>query len=99
MLCKTAGFSLRAVDLADDLPGILGPGEGPRVVVPVVGERPDGGHELLDGGEGAPPDGLAGDDREEAFHEVEPRAAGGREVQGDPGVLHQPGVDLGMLVG
>jgi hypothetical protein len=42
-----------------------------------------------------------GDDGEEAFHEVQPRAAGGQEVQSDPLVLRsgQPVADLGVLVG
>jgi hypothetical protein len=47
---------------------------------------------------GAAADGLAGDDREEAF-QVEPGAADRGEVQGDPRVLRQPRGDLGVLVG
>src|SRR3954468_11319863 len=44
-------------------------------------------------------DGLPGDDREEAFDEVEPAAAGWGEVDVDAGVLGQPRLDRGMLVG
>src|SRR5208283_4724941 len=68
VVCKGVRFSLRAFDAGEDLVSVFGPGEGPGMVVPVVDERADGGGQLLDGGEGAAADGLAGDDREEAFH-------------------------------
>jgi len=45
--------------------------------------------------EGAPADGLAGDDAEEDLHQVEPLPRGGREVQGDARMLLEPGLDLG----
>jgi hypothetical protein len=48
VVCKSVGLSLRAVDLAEDLLGVLGPGEGPGVVVPVVDERADGCCQLAD---------------------------------------------------
>jgi HEAT repeat protein len=101
VVCKNVCFSLGAVDAGEDLVGVLGPGEGLGVVVPVVYEGADGGGEFLDGGEGAAADGLAGDDREEAFHEVDPRASGRREVQGDPLVLRpgEPCADLSVLMG
>src|SRR6266550_4928413 len=41
VVCKRVGLSLRAVDLAEDLVGVFGPGQGPGVVVPVTGERAD----------------------------------------------------------
>jgi hypothetical protein len=47
---------------------------------PDVDECADDGDQFLDRGEGA----AAGDNREEAFHEVEPGASGRREVQLDP---------------
>jgi hypothetical protein len=48
VVCKSVGLSLRAVDLAEDLVGIFGPGEGPGVVVPVIDERADRVGELAD---------------------------------------------------
>jgi hypothetical protein len=41
VVCKSVGLSLRAVDLAEDLVGVLGPSEGARVVVPSIDERAD----------------------------------------------------------
>jgi len=41
MVCKTGCFSLRAFDLAEDLVGVLGPGERDGVLAPVVDERAD----------------------------------------------------------
>lgn len=55
--------------------------------------------EVGDGGEGAAADGLAGDDAEEDLYHVQPRAAGRGEVQRDPGVLGQPGLHVGVVVG
>ena len=77
-------FSLGTLDAVEDLVGVLGPGERPRVVAPVAGEGADGAGELADESKAAAADRLAGDDREEALHQVEPGAAGGHEVQGDP---------------
>ena len=48
VLCKTACFSLGALDLAEDLVGVLGPGERDGVVVPVVDEGADGGGQFPD---------------------------------------------------
>jgi predicted TPR repeat methyltransferase len=46
--CKGACFSLGAFDAVQDLVGVLGPGEGARVLVPVVDVRADGVGELAD---------------------------------------------------
>src|SRR5258708_28783618 len=67
VLCKGACFSLGAFDAVQDLVGVLGPGEGARVLVPVVDVGADGVGELADCGEGPAADGLAGDHRKEAF--------------------------------
>jgi len=83
--------------VADDLVGVFGPGERVGVFVPAVDVGPDGGLEVLDGVEGAAADRLAGDDPEEDLHHVQPAAAGRGEVQLDPGVLGQPGLDVGVL--
>jgi len=51
--------------LGEDFVGGLGPGEWLAAFVPAVDEGLDGGDEVLDRGEGASADGLAGDDAEE----------------------------------
>ena len=51
VLCKGLCFSLRAVDLAEDLVGGLDPGERSRVLVPGIDECADHGGELFDGAE------------------------------------------------
>lgn len=48
VVCKGVCFSLRALDLAEDLVGVLGPGKRLGVVVPVVDEGADGLGELAD---------------------------------------------------
>jgi hypothetical protein len=48
VVCKSVGLSLRAVDLAEDLVGVLGPGEWARVIVPPVDESTDRLRELTD---------------------------------------------------
>ena len=45
---KSLCFSLRAFDAGEDLVGVLGPGKGPRMVVPVVDECADGVGQLAD---------------------------------------------------
>ena len=45
--------------------GVLGPGEGAAAFVPAVDEVLDGSYEVLDRGESAAADGLAGNDPEE----------------------------------
>ena len=45
---KSLCLSLRAFDAGEDLVGVLGPGKGPRVVVPVVDECADGVGQLAD---------------------------------------------------
>src|SRR5450755_1471461 len=53
VVCKSACFSLRALDAGQDLVGVLGPGERAGVVVPAVDEGADGVGELADRGERA----------------------------------------------
>jgi uncharacterized protein (DUF427 family) len=45
------------------------------------------------------PQGLAAGDRKETLDQVQPRRRGRGEVQPDPGVAGQPGLDGGVLVG
>jgi hypothetical protein len=77
----------------------LGPGEWLGALVVAVDVGTDRGLQVGDVGEGAAADCLAGDDAEEDLHHVQPRAAGGREMQCHSGVFAQPGFHAGVLVG
>jgi hypothetical protein len=55
--------------------------------------------QIVDAGVAATADALCGDLGEEALDKVHPRRAGGGEVQLEPGVLFQPSLHLGRLVG
>lgn len=55
--------------------------------------------QIIDAGVTSPPDAPDGDFGEEAFHQVHPGGAGGREVQPETRMLFEPGHDLGRLVG
>src|SRR5947208_9367233 len=94
--CERGSFTWAAV--REYLAGGFGPGEGVAALVPAADVGLDGGDEAGDRGEAAAADGLPGDDREEDFHHVQPRPRGGREVQGDPGVLRQPGPHVRVVV-
>lgn len=59
----------------------------------------DGGLKVDDAVEGAAPQSLPGEDREEAFDGIEPGGRGWSEVEGPPRMAIEPGFDLGMLVG
>jgi len=59
----------------------------------------DRGLQVIDAGIAATSDAPRRDLGEEALHEVQPRRAGGREVQLEAGVLCQPGLHVGRLVG
>ena len=61
-------------------------------------EAADGVDEVLDAGETAAADGLAGDDAEEDFDHVQPGPASRGEVQGAARVALEPGADGGMFV-
>ena len=74
------------------------PSERLRVGV-VVGDEPiDALHELLDAGERAAADRLVGDQREEAFDLIQPRAVGRDEVHVPARATRQPHLDLRMAV-
>ena len=55
----------------------------------------DRGLQVIDAGIAATSDAPRRDLGEEALHEVQPRRAGGREVQLEAGVLCQPGLHVG----
>lgn len=83
----------------EDLVGGFGPRERLAAVVVGVDVLADGVGEVGDRGEGAAAYGLAGDDAEEDLDQVEPGSRGRGEVQGDPGVLGEPCLHAGVLVG
>ena len=85
--------------LGEDLVGGLDPGERGRAGVPFAGEALDRGGEEADVFEAAAPEGLAGQDAEPGLDLVHPGRAGGREVEREAGVLRQPRMDVGGLVG
>src|SRR6476659_9049094 len=91
-----SSFTLR---LGQDGIGVLGPEKRFAALVPAVDEAADGIDELADGVEAAAADRLAGDDSEEDLHQVQPGSRRRGEVQRDPRVAGQPGLDLGVLVG
>ena len=59
----------------------------------------NGGFEFGDGGEDTATNALLSDQTEEALDLIEPRGRGGGEVQVKAGVLGQPGLNVGVLVG
>src|SRR5688572_26398078 len=83
--------------LGQDGVGVLGPDERFAALVPAVDEAADGIYEFADGVEAAAADGLSGDDPEEDLHQVQPGPRGRGEVQGDPRVAGQPGLDGGVF--
>src|SRR5208282_3115648 len=87
------------VDAAFDLVGSFGPAEGLGVAVPVGQEAGDGLLEACDADETAAPGGLAGNQREPALDQVQPRGAGRGELEMQAWVGGQPLFDHGMLVG
>jgi hypothetical protein len=84
-------------DLGEDLVGGRGPLERSRFGVPGGDIGADGLDEDLHGGEGAAPDGLAGDDAEPGLDLVQPAGAGRGEVEMDVRVRVQPGPDVGVV--
>ncbi len=72
---------------------------GLRTVVAATDVIEDGSHQLPDTAEGSSPDTLVSNLREEAFHQIEPGSARGREVPVIPGVCGKPGLHRRMGVG
>ena len=89
----------RTSDFGEDFPGGFGPDEGLWIGIVVFQVVVNGGFELGNGGEDAAPDALLSDQPEEALDLIEPGGRGGGEVQVKAGVLGQPCLDVGMLVG
>ena len=83
----------------DDVLGGFAPDEGLRLGVVLEQVVVDCAFEIVDAGVAAAADALCRDLGEEALDEVQPGRAGGCEVQLEPGMLLQPGLHLGRLVG
>lgn len=88
----TVGFS-------QDLLCRLDPNKGFLVRVPGIKEAPDGVEQGGDTLEDAAFDRPSLEEREPRLHLVHPTGAGGREVKVDAGMLAQPELDPGLLVG
>ena len=89
----------RAALAGEDVLGGFAPDEGLRLGVVLPQVVVDHGLELIDAGVAASADALCGDLGEEAFDQVHPGRAGSREMQLEAGMLFQPGLHLGRLVG
>src|SRR2546430_7710997 len=75
------------------------PHERARTVVAPADVIADGAYQLANAAEGSAPDALVGDFREEAFHQIQPRSPGGREVPVITGMRPKPGLHRRMGVG
>ena len=89
----------RPGDFCEDLFGRFGPDKGVGVGIVMFQVVVNGGFELGHGGEDATTDALLSDQPEEALDLIEPGGRGRGEVQVKAGVLGQPYLDVGMLVG
>src|SRR3954451_16980840 len=87
------------IQLSDDLVGAFGPDEGPGIVIVLGNVAVDRGLQLDDRAEHAAPEATPGQRGEEALDRVQPRARGGREVEGPAGMPLEPGQYLRVLVG
>ncbi len=83
----------------EDLVGGFDPEEWLAAVVPGSDEAMDGLDKGVDTGEAATPDGLRGENTEPGLHLIHPGSGSGREVAREPGVLLEPDLDVGLLVG
>jgi hypothetical protein len=91
------GVLVPALHLLDDPVRLGGPDEGPRVGVGFIQVAVDGGLQLDQRGEAAPPEAALGQGREEALDGVEPGARG-RGVAGGHLTVHEPLANQGTHV-
>ena len=89
----------RVSDAAFDIDGRLGPAKRLSIVVPVTEPVHDCSFETADAVKAAAANSLAGNYREPAFNQVQPRRAARREVQADPRMVGKPLVYGRMFVG
>src|ERR1700687_4854649 len=74
------------------------PDEGSGTAIAAADIVEDGSNQFAHAPEGSPPDALVGNLGEEAFHQVQPRSAGGGEVPVIAGVCRKPCFDGRMSV-
>ena len=86
------------LDLFQDVGGLCGPDEGLGMLVVMVDVLADGLDQFLDAAEDAAAESVLGQVAEEAFHHVQPRAAGGREVHVETRMASEPALHLRMFV-
>ena len=89
----------RTGDFCEDFFGGFGPDKRFGVGIVVFEVVVNGSFEFGDRGEDAAADALLSDQAKEALDLIEPGARGGSEVQVKAGVLGQPCLNIGMLVG
>ena len=87
------------LDLFQDVGGLCGPDKGLGILVVTVDVLADGLDQFLDAAKSAAAEPVFGQVAEEAFHHVQPRAAGGREVHVETRMASEPALHLRMLVG
>ena len=82
----------------EDVGGAGGPDEGFGVFVMAVDVSSDGQDEFFEVAKDAAPQPVLREIAKEAFDHVQPRRAGGSEVQMKARVLIEPALDLGVFV-
>ena len=87
-----------AGNFSEDVGGFGGPDEGLGIFVVAVDVSSNGQNEFFEIMEDAAPQPVLREIAKEAFHHVQPRRAGGREVQMKARVLIEPALDLGMFM-
>ena len=99
ILVSCSGSSLtKSGNRLEYLLGGFGPEEGFRVLVVQLKITFDRCLQFTSAAEGAAPDLLGGQSREEALDEIDPRSSGRREVNVEARTLGQPAMDQGGLV-
>jgi hypothetical protein len=83
----------------EDIGGLGGPYEGLWLGIVELQVGFDCGLEFGDAAEDAAADGVAGDQTEESFDQIDPGSRCRGEVEVEAGVALEPSIDLGVLVG
>jgi hypothetical protein len=91
-------FLAGPLDLFQDVGRLSRPNERLRISVVVVDIVADRGDQFLHVMKDAAADSLVGEVAKEAFHHVQPRTTGRREVHVEPAVPIQPPLNLRMFV-
>ncbi len=91
--------SASTLDLFEDIEGLGGPDERLWTPVVFINELSDSHDEFFGIVKYAAPQSVLGEVAEEAFDHVQPRTAGGREVDMKPGMTSEPSLHFRMFVG